>query len=227
MLASSLLTSMQRIGQFQPRLPGAVVALIAIVAIGAVLVPDVWLVTRHVTVMAHEGAHATVGSAIGRRVTAVKFMANADGLTELSAGGTAGSVAVAAAGYLGPSAFGLGAAELIRLGHSVAVLWAGLLALALLMVPLRRCFGVISVICTFVLLFLLAGFATSTTQVVFSYGISWFLLMSGIRIITIRGTEAADAHLLRGMTRIPHGFWAKLWLIGSLATLGFGATLLL
>jgi len=46
-------------------------------------------------------------------------------------------------GYLGPSAFGLGAAELIRAGHPVAVLWIAVAALALLAVLARRsAFGI-------------------------------------------------------------------------------------
>jgi Peptidase M50B-like len=227
MSASSLAAALQRIGEIQPRLPGPAAGLIAIAAIGAVLLPDVWLVARHVTVMAHEGAHATMGSVIGRRITAVRLLRNADGRTSYAPGGAAGNFVVTAVGYLGPSGFGIGAAELIRVGHIVAVLWLGLVALIMLMVPLRASFGVVSVLCTFLLLFGVAGFATAGAQVVAAYGIAWFLLVSGVRIITIRGKDAGDAGILHGMTRIPHGFWFRLWLIGSLAALGFGAKLLI
>lgn len=228
MLVSAVLasSSVLPVGQQQPPLPAAIVALLAVIAIGAVLLPDLWLVTRHVAVMAHEGAHATVGSAVGRRIQGVTFHRNGDGGTQLSSGGAAGTIVATVAGYLGPSGFGLGAAGLISAGHGIAVLWAGIAALALLMIPLRRSFGVLTVLCAFIALLALAGFATATTQVAFSYGLTWFLLASGVRMTLEHGTSAADAHILRSLTRIPNGFWSRIWLLGSLAALGLGAVLL-
>ena len=40
-------------------------------------------------------------------------------------------------GYLGPSAFGLGAARFIQFGHIVAVLWVTMLLLGLLLIKLK------------------------------------------------------------------------------------------
>jgi hypothetical protein len=220
-----VLESVRQIGHLQPQLPAGAVLLIALAAAAAVL-PGVWLVTRHVTVMAHEGAHAMVGSAIGRRVAGIRLKANAEGATDLSGGSAVGMTVAAVVGYLGPSGFGVGAAELIRSGHIVAVLWAGLAALVLLMIPLRASFGVVSVAVAFILLALLAFAGTATTQIVTAYGLTWFLLMSSVRIVLLRGTGAGDATILRGLTRIPAGFWYRLWLLGTVAALCFGAILM-
>jgi hypothetical protein len=59
-----------------------------------------------------------------------------------------------------------------------------------------------------------------------SYGLAWLLLLSGVRIILLHGSAAGDAQTLRGLTKIPRGFWSRLWLAGSVAALIFGATLL-
>lgn len=227
MSASSLGAAVHRIVEIQSRLPGPAAVMMGIVAILAAVLPDVWLVTRHITVMAHEGAHATMGSALGRRVTAVTFRKNAEGLTKVTEGSLAGNFVVTLVGYLGPTGFGIGAAELIRIGHIVAVLWACLVALLLLMVPLRASFGIVSVIFTFVLLLVVAGFASVGAQVLTAYAIAWFLLVSGVRIIHVRRKGSGDSHMLRGMTKVPHSFWYGVWLLGSLAGLGFGAHLLM
>jgi len=228
MTASALVASLERIGQTQAHLPGPVSVLLALVAAGATLVPWLWPVTRHLTVMAHEGAHATMGSAMGHKIDGIEFKLNATGATHHSGsgGGAVGSFAITFVGYLGPSAFGLGAAELIRLGHIVAVLWIVLAGLLAILLSLRKSFGVVTVILALALLFLVAGFATVQVQVLTAYAIAWFLLVSNLKIIRIRGKNASDAGKLRGMTRIPAGFWSNLWLLGSAAALVFGATLL-
>lgn len=225
MTGASLGAALARIGQVQPRLPGTSVALLAVVAICAML-PGVWQVTRHLTVIAHEGAHATVGSALGRKVMGISLRRNADGATAVSGGGKPGSAAIAAVGYLGPSASGVGAAALISTGHIVAVLWAGLVALLWVMFVLRRSFGVVTVMVAFVFLLLLASLATVSVQVDAAYALTWFLLASGVRIVLTRGSAAVDAGILSNITRIPRGFWYAFWLLGTAAALVLGASLL-
>ena len=226
MTAAELAASLERIGQVQPHLSSAVAVLLAVVAIGAALTPGVWLVTRHITVIAHEGAHATMGSALGRKVQGISIGLNADGATSVSGGGRAGNLTIAAVGYLGPSGFGVGAALLISIGHVVAVLWVGLAALFCLMFVLRGSFGVVTIIAGFVALLLIAGAAPVGVQVLTAYALTWFLLVSGVRIVLIRGTAALDAGILRDLTRIPRGFWYRFWLLGTVAALAFGAILL-
>jgi hypothetical protein len=225
MTAASLAAALDRIGQVQPRLSGMTAVLLAIVAIAAML-PGVWLVTRHITVIAHEGAHATMGSALGRSVHGISLRRNADGATAVSGGGRTGSAVIAAVGYFGPSAFGVGAAELIRTGHIVAVLWAAIVALLAVMFVLRRSFGVLTVIVAFLFLLLLAGAGSVRVEVLTAYALTWFLLVSGVRIVVIRGAQAVDAGTLRDITRIPQSFWYGFWLLGTATALVYGATLL-
>jgi hypothetical protein len=225
MTAASLGAAVARIGQVQPRLSGMTVVLLALVAIAAML-PGVWLVTRHITVIAHEVAHATMGSALGRSVQGISLRRNADGATAVSGGGRTGSAVIAAVGYFGPSAFGVGAAELIRTGHIVAVLWAALVALLAVMFVLRRSFGVLTVIGAFLFLLLLAGAGTVSVEVLTAYALTWFLLVSGVRIVVIRGAQAVDAGILRDITKIPRSFWYGFWLLGTATALVYGAILL-
>jgi hypothetical protein len=226
MTAAELAASLKRIGQVQPHLPGATAVLLAIVALGAVA-PGIWLVTRHLTVMAHEGAHATLASTFGHRIDGITFASNAAGLTTHHGNSDAiGKGLITFVGYLGPSAFGLGAAKLINAGHSVAVLWIGLAGLFGILLCLRKSFGVVSVTAAFVLLFLVAGFARVGVQVVTAYLLAWFLLASSVRIIRIRGAGAKDAQKLSDSTGVPATFWSDIWELGALAALVYGAILL-
>jgi hypothetical protein len=227
MVTRSLETALRDIGAVQPHLSTTAAVLVGVAALGAATLPGISLVTQHVNTMAHEGAHAVMGSAMGRRVTGVKLSGNGTGLTGLSGPRGVGFVLAGVVGYLGPSAVGLGAAGLIAIGHSVAVLWLALLALVVLLVPLRRSpFGLAAAIVTGLGLYLVARYAPVGAQVAVAYGIAWFLLLSGIRVVLLHGRHAHDAAILRQLTRLPRGVWAGLWLVGSAAALIFGGSLL-
>src|SRR6202042_2982717 len=131
---STLQAALSRIGETQPQLPAAVSVGIGLAALAAVGIQEIWLLLRHVNTIAHEGAHAIVGSAVGRKIKGVTLRPNATGETNTAG---SGSVAIGVAGYLGPSAFGLLAAKMIQLGHSVAVLWLTLILLAALLLTVR------------------------------------------------------------------------------------------
>ena len=226
MTASALSAALHRIGQIQPHLPAPVSVLLAVAAAMAAFVPGLWEIARHVTVIAHEAAHAVMAWLLASAVKGITFDSGASGATSIEGGGPVGQFCATLIGYLGPSGFGVAAAALISAGYSVAVLWVSLAGVFAILMLVRMSFGVISVAVTFAALFLIAGFASVGAQVLTAYVLAWFLLMSGIRIIVIRGAEAADAALLCGMTRIPRGFWSRLWLLGSVGALIFGATLL-
>jgi hypothetical protein len=138
--------------------------------------------------------------------------------------GTVGDVLLYFVGYLGPSTFGLGAAKLIELRHSVAVLWLALILLAILLVIVRNPFGFVSVLVTGGLIYLIARYATVTTETVAAYAAAWLLLLSGVRKVIYRGTGAADAVNLRQITYIGRGFWVLLWLAGSVAAVAVGGS---
>jgi Peptidase M50B-like len=106
-------------------------------------------------------------------------------------------------------------------------LWVSLGGLALVMFALRRSFGIVTVVASFLLLFLVAAFAAVGVQVFAAYVIAWFLLVSGLRrILEIRGTTSGDGAALRQMTKIPHGFWHGFWLAGTVVGLVLGTILL-
>jgi len=228
MTAASLAASLDRIFQVQPHMSGPYAVTMAIVGIALTVVPGVWHVARPVNAIVHEAAHATIGAAVGLKITKMEFKFNGDGGTGV--GGDDSSLIrfpAAFVGYLGPSAFGIGAAELIRIGHSVAVLWIAVAGLIPIMYLARKSVGVIIVIATFVVLLLLAGSASVGVQVTTAYAITWFLLVSGARVIRQHGKGARDAGILREMTGIPHAVWPVLWFTGAAAGLLFGAVLLL
>jgi hypothetical protein len=116
----------------QVPMSAAAATVTGLAALAAVAMDAGWQVVRHGTVMAHEGAHAVLGSLAFRKVSGVTLNNDATGATHMQDGGCLGSLFVGFAGYAGPSLFGLGAARLIQLGHSAAVLWVALFLLAVL-----------------------------------------------------------------------------------------------
>jgi len=233
MTALPLNTVMHQIGELQAPLPTATSIFIGVGALGVVTLSVAWVMVRHVSVIAHESAHAVMGSGMGGKITSVTMKRDGSGLTKVrSTGGRGSSIAVGVIGYLGPSLFGLGAAKLIAVGHAVAVLWLALLALAILLPVLRNSFSVISVILTGGLLYLVARYATIGAQIALAYGIAWFLLLSGIRdALELRrlleeDPGAGDAGILRTLTYLPSGFWSSLWMVGTVAALVAGGSLL-
>jgi len=224
MTASGLFASLARIGETQAHLPGPSAVVLALVAGAAA--SFLWPVSRHLATMAHEAAHATVGLATGLKIGGMTFKLNGDGATQVAGGGIPLFLSTLV-GYFGPSAVGIGAAGLIRVGHMVAVLWLGVVALLIIMLSLRtRSFGYLSVPVAFVLLLGVAGFASAAVQIASAYVVAWFLLVSGLKVARIRGKNASDAQRLRDTTKIPAAFWSFIWQLGAAAALVLGAILL-
>src|ERR1700759_4883091 len=127
-------------------LPGAEAVLIGLAALAIVAIPFLWALVDHMDTMAHEGIHALLAAAVGFSV--LEFVLNRDGsghVRHTVEGFGFRVVLVAVAGYLGPSAFGLGAARLIATGHVIAVLWLAMVALVLLLSVVSVSFGLVSV----------------------------------------------------------------------------------
>ena len=206
----------------QVPLSGAAAMLIGLAALAVTLIDSFWLVLRHGTVMAHEGAHAAASALLFRKVSRIGLNMDATGVTITESGGCLGSIIVFSAGYLGPSLFGLAAAKLVEKGHIVEVLWAALFLLALLLIAVWRSFGMITVVVAGGLLFLIVRYAPAATQIIAAYAITWLLLLSGVRGIWQRGSTAADAAALRSMTLIPRFIWFLLWLAGTVTAVAIG-----
>jgi hypothetical protein len=212
----------------QAPLPGLEAALIGLAAL-VVVVPQILApLAEHLNVMAHEGTHAITGSILGFGIQGIEIAPNADGSTSYR-WPTLGPrrVVTAFVGYLGPSAFGLGAAKLISLGHIIAVLWLAVIFLLLLLLRLTPAsFGFISVPVAIALLYVLTRYASSGLQVVMAYAMTWVLLLSGVRVALQHGANAGDAATLTGITHLPRQLWALLWLAGTLGALFIGVRLL-
>jgi Peptidase M50B-like len=207
----------------QDILSGGIAALVGLVALVVVAFDATWVVVRHVTVMAHEGAHAVAGSVLLRGVNGITINRRAEGATSIGTGGSLGSIVIGFVGYIGPSAFGLGAAKLIQLGDSPAVLWVTLFLLVILLTALSRSFGILTVILAGALVFFVARYAPMGTQIVAAYGVTWLLLLSGVRRILEIGLVSQDGRDLRGLTRIPHLLWSLLWLAAAVGAVILGA----
>jgi len=216
-------------GMTQTPLPGPDAALLGLAAFVVVNVKSLWSLAKHLEVMSHEGMHAITGSILGLRVRNVKLKRNGDGETNFRNAIAGGSgVFTGFVGYLGPSAFGLAAAGLIKLCYIIAVLWLVVLFLVVLLWKVLhfRSFGLVSVPIAIALLLALTHYAPVSLQVVMAYGMTWLLLLSGVRKATNHGANAVDASILKGMTHIPRWLWALLWVAGTFGAVYIGWRLL-
>ena len=212
----------------QTPLPGIDAALIGLAALIVVMAPILWRLPEHFNVMAHEGMHATTASILGFRVLGITINSKADGVTSYPPTAAGPRWVVAGfVGYLGPSAFGLAAAKLISLGHIIAALWIAVVFLVLLLLKLTPpSFGFLTVPVAIALLYALARYASVGLEVVMAYGMTWLLLLSGVRVAINDGANAGDAGILRNSTGLPRLLWALLWLAGTIWAVYVGVRLL-
>ena len=217
---------LSRIGELQIPLPPPVAVFLGILTFVAVLGPLLWKVTVHVNTIAHEAAHAMVGLGAGRRIRSVTINPNGGGETVILPPSGFGFGVAAFAGYLGPSAAGLLAAWLISTGHMVAVLWLGLLLLAVLLLMVRNSFGAVAILVFGALLYLTVRHATVGVETAVAYGVAWFLLLSGPKKVLSIPVKSQDAKILATLSPLWAWVWYCLWLIGTIAALVAGGALL-
>ena len=212
--------------QIPDTLSGAAAAMIGLVALAVVAPIAGWQFIRHGTVMAHEGAHAVFGSLAGRKISGITLNADATGGTFVAQGGCLGTIIIGFAGYVGPSLFGLGAAWAIHLGYSESVLWVTLFLLVILAFMLRRSYGMITVVFTGALVYVVGHFTPRGVQIVAAYFLTWLLLLSGVRGILYRGADSGDGANLSQLTMIPRLIWWLLWLAATLGAVALGGKML-
>jgi Peptidase M50B-like len=212
--------------QVMAKLPASVSALVGLLCLAVVAMPGFWALLNHFTRVAHEGTHAMVGSCLDGRVISVRLnRKERKGKTSLRVNRGHGFTSTLG-GYFGPSGFGLAAAALIAHGLIVPVLWIAVVLLAILLLSMRGLFGITLVIGIGFLLFSIAHSGNAVLQAVTAYGLSWLLLLSGVRGVLDRRTGSGDADALRGITGLPQGLWYRLWLTGTVVALLYGSTLL-
>ena len=227
MIALPLELVQQQPGTGSVPLPQLVAGPTGLLVFIAFLIDGVWRFARHISVMAHEGAHVAAGWSVGRRVSGVKLNRDATGVTTTRGSGGFGSVIFTFAGYLGPSLFGLATACLIALDQITLALGLALFCLAIMLILIRNFFGVISVAVSGVLVFLVLRYGSPEVQAVAACALSWFLLFSGVRWVLLDGTGAQDAVDLTQRTHIPRFIWVTFWLAITVAAVWVGGHLLI
>jgi hypothetical protein len=230
-----LLTSLwHRLLDPQPAPPPLLVAATAVAALVLVLTYQSWKVGRHVITIAHEGGHALAALLTGRRLAGIRLHSDTSGLT-VSAGRPRGPgmIATMLAGYLTPSLIGLLGAFLLTTRHITLMLWMALVLLPAMLVMIRNVFGVVSVVVTGAVVFVVSWYASPTVQAGFAYLSVWFLLAGGVRPIAElqrmrrrRMLPDSDADQLARLTRVPGIFWVGLFAIVTVAAAFLGTWLL-
>jgi hypothetical protein len=209
-----------------PALDAVVIGLLALIVVDG---RTLWKVVTHAETVVHESAHVLVGIAAGRTIRRVNINTDGGGGTVMVPDSGFGFGAAASVGYIGSSAAGLIAAELISLGRIVAVLWLGLLLSAFMLLMIRNFFGGIVILTCGALLYLIVRYTTAGVQTAVAYGVTWFLLFSGTKVAfraASRPGDVADAEILASMTFLWRSAWCFLWLAGTIAALVLGAIIL-
>ncbi|GAB3207242.1 M50 family metallopeptidase [Marinactinospora thermotolerans] len=215
--------------------PQWVVIASAAVALAAVLVRGPWRIARNVVTIAHEGGHALVALLSGRQLTGIRLHSDTSGVT-VSRGRPEGigMVLTVAAGYVTPSLVGLGGLLLLLADRITALLWISILLLAAMLLLIRNVYGVISVVATGALVFLISWFTPEEVQGAFAYLFTWFLLFAGVRPVfelqaqrRRQPSPHSDADQLARLTGLPGTAWVMVFGLVNVAVLAFGGWLLL
>jgi Peptidase M50B-like len=222
-----------------PVLATWLIALTAAVAFVVVASHRIWQVSRNVVTLVHEGGHAVVSIASGRRLDGIRLHSDTSGVT--SSRGKPyglGLILTTAAGYVFPSLLGLGAAWLLAVRHATFLLWLVLLLLAAAFIAIRNAYGFLAVLATAVVVFAVSRFASLRAQELFAYLFAWFLLFGGVRPIfelqrrrrrggRASGALASDADQLALLTGLPGSAWVFTFAVVAIGALIAGAFLLL
>ena len=214
------------------KLPAQAAVLVGLVSLALVALPGFWALLNHFARIAHEGAHAIVGSVLDTRVTGVHLYRKAPegepgGYGETNISNEPGTgFAVAVVGYFGPSGFGLAAAALIAHGLILLVLWTGVVLLAILLPSLRTVFGIAHRLWPG----FRAGLHHSQQE---SRGRSGDRLRAELAAAAVRRSRCVGSpqglggrQKLREITDVPPRLWFLFWLVGTGVALAYGFTLL-
>ncbi len=198
------------------------------------LLPWTWTATRHVVTLVHEAGHAVVAVLTGRRLSGIRLHRDTSGLTtSVGRPRGPGMVATALAGYVAPSALGLGLAWLVATDRVPAALYAGLGVLAVMLVFIRNWFGLLVVLASTAGVALLVWRSDAEVQEAAALVFTWLLLVGGLRTTvelwsTRRRSRSrtSDADVLARLTRVPAPLWNALFVLVALAALHPSARLL-
>lgn len=219
----------------QPLPPAWLVAASGGLALAVVLPRRTWLIARNVVTIAHEGGHALIALATGRRLAGVRLHRSTAGET-FSAGKPygVGMVLTSAAGYTAPSLLGLGAAALLADGHPVTMLLVSLLLLAGLAAAIRNAYGLAAVLAAILTVAGVCWLASPQVQAAFAYAATWFLLLGAVRPVfelqrsRRRGTaRTTDADDLARLTGLPGIIWVTVFGVVAVGAAALGGSWLI
>ncbi|MGA9873353.1 MAG: M50 family metallopeptidase [Rhodococcus sp. (in: high G+C Gram-positive bacteria)] len=220
-----------RITAVSPDPPVWIVQLAAVVALAIVLIPQTWRVARNVVTIAHEGAHLFFALITGRQLMGVRLHSDTSGVAISKGKPTGlGVIVMTFAGYVGPSLLGLGAAFVLGTQHATAVLWIGVVSIALMLLMIRNLYGLLSLAVVGAVLFVVSWWGTGEQQVAAAYFITFFLLIAGPRpVLELQRSRSSgrardsDADQLARLTFLPGIVWVGLFLLVTLGCLAVGA----
>ncbi|MFV2009623.1 MULTISPECIES: M50 family metallopeptidase [unclassified Micromonospora] len=214
--------------------PPLLVLITAAVALAAVLTRLPWRIGRNAITIAHEGGHALIALLTGRKLKGIRLHSDTSGLT-LSAGRPTGlgMILTLLAGYVAPSLVGLAGALLLGGNRITLLLWIAVALLLAMLVMIRNLFGIVSILVTGGVVFVVSWFAGPDVQAAFAYTGVWFLLIGGVRPVgelqRLRAqgrSPESDADQLAWLTRVPGLVWVGFFGLINLAALFIGALLL-
>jgi len=199
----------------------------------ALAVP-LYFITQRIATIPHEGGHALLAKLFGRKLESIRFGRDGGGATKpAETMPWLVFVIVALAGYLGPSLFGMAAAWLLTAGHTEAVLWSSLGFLLFMLFAVRGWIGWIIVPALMAGIYAVAVYVEPAKQVVYAHVWTWFLLIVAVEemFVVLRRriyrNEGSDQAVLQRLTHLPAALWAFVMLVGTIAALAYGGSMLL
>lgn len=199
------------------------------VGVGAAfaLLPWGWGPARHVVTLVHEAGHALVAVLTGRRLDGVRLHRDTSGLTtSVGRPRGPGMVATAAAGYLAPTALGLGMLATATLGATAWALWIALAVVFGMLVLVRNWFGLLVVGLAALAVGYLVWRTDEPVQLFAVVALATFLLVGGPRTTLELWTSrrrsrssTSDADVLARLTHLPAALWNLVFVVVTTAAL--------
>jgi hypothetical protein len=218
----------------QPAPPYALIVVTALIALGVVVYRPSWRLSRNAITIAHEGGHAVASVLTGRRLQSIRLHSDTSGVT-VSKGRPRGPgmVLTVLAGYAAPSLLGIAGAYLLATDRIRLVLWIAIVLLLVMLLMIRNGYGVLAVVVTGGVVFLISWYASPQVQAAFAYAGVWFLLFGGVRPIFELGGQRrhgrardSDVDQLGALTHVPAAVWLGLYVLATTAALVLGTYLL-